>query len=182
MKIVVYCSSMNDLESKYENTAQLLGEWIGKKGNTLVYGGVNKGLMHILASSASKNGAEILGVIPQRFEHFHEPLSSTTILVSDLSERKEKMMELGDIFVVLPGGIGTIDEWITTLSQLKVAEDKQRKIIVVNIDGMYDAMVAQLHATAHSPFSSNPLILQRSIIVDSKEKMIDELNKICNPK
>lgn len=177
MKIVVYCSSRENLDSPFEITAKTVGEWIGKNSHTLVYGGVNAGMMHIVAHSAKLAGAKVVGVIPERFEHRADELNDELILTSDLSDRKAVMIDIGDMFIVLPGGIGTIDEWMATLSQLVVEEDEHRKIIVVNINGIYDNLINQIKCTAHSPFARSST-LDRSIIVTSNDEFYSILNNL----
>ena len=114
--IVVYCSSASGLDARYTDTAVATGRIIGSTGCALLYGGVNAVMMHITAQSAADNGAaEIIGVIPEVFAHRADPLLTVSKLTRDLAERKQVMIDDGDIFVVLPGGIGTIDEWISTL-------------------------------------------------------------------
>lgn len=78
MKITVYCSSKSNLDNKYTSTAVELGRWIGSNKHELVYGGVNAGMMHILAQSAHDAGASITGIIPS-VSH-QEPMSLTILL------------------------------------------------------------------------------------------------------
>lgn len=88
------------------------------------------------------------------------------------------LIERGDVFVVLPGGLGTIDEWVSTLSQL-VVEDSDCPIIVVNHNGMYDAQAQQFRNIAQSQFSRSPLIAS-SILVNNSQELINKLNEINN--
>lgn len=182
MKITVYCSSKSNLDNKYTSTAVELGHWIGSNKHELVYGGVNAGMMHILAQSAHDAGASIIGIIPQCFTSRADELNDTLETTPGLNERKARMYALADAFVVLPGGLGTIDEWVSTLSALVVDCDTRRKIIVVNIDGIFDDMAAQLNRVAASPFARNSTMDQCYVIVDSITNMINELNNIKNCK
>lgn len=181
MNIVVYCSSRPDLDAEYEEIASMLGEWIGKTASTLVYGGVNAGLMHSVAQASHDAGAKIIGVVPKIFSHRADELCDEVLLTANLNERKGKMIEIGDIFVVLPGGVGTIDEWISTLSDIMVREkvdaNADRPIVVVNHRGMYDGMIAQLAATNDSPFARGKRV-DRSIIVDGGKSMVEKLDSL----
>ncbi|MEG0560632.1 MAG: TIGR00730 family Rossman fold protein [Muribaculaceae bacterium] len=179
MNIVLYCSSRDNLDNAFQDTAKVVGEWIGENRHSLVYGGVDAGMMHIAALYAKNCGATIIGVIPERFKNRADELNDKLIFTADLCERKAKMIELGDIFIVLPGGIGTIDEWMSTLSQFVVEADERRKIIVVNINGIYDNIINQIKITAQSPFARSNA-LNSSIIVTSIDEFINELNKL-NP-
>lgn len=177
MKIVIYCSANNDLPREITDVAVDLGRWLGEGGHTMVYGGVNAGLMHITAQAASDAGCQsIVGIVPEFFKHRADPLCTELVLARDLNDRKSRLIALGDVFVVLPGGLGTIDEWISTLSTL-VVEGSARPIIVVNHDDMYSAIASQLDNTAHSQFSRSPLI-SSSIMVNNSQELINTLNKI----
>ena len=132
MNIVVYCSANSDLPSEIVAIATALGRWIGERGHTLVYGGVNAGLMHATAVAAHEAGCRhIVGIVPECFEHRADPLCTELQLARDLCDRKSRLIAQGDAFVVLPGGIGTIDEWISTLSQL-IVDGNVKPIIAVN--------------------------------------------------
>ena len=153
MKIVVYCSSQEGLEEKYRLLARDLGTWIGQNGHTLVYGGSNAGLMHITAAAVHEAGGHILGVIPEMFRHRIDPVCDEVVYTANLGDRKQYMIEHGDVFVVMPGGIGTLDEWISTLAVMTIGNDDPRPVIVANIDGLYDATVQQLADMTRTPFA-----------------------------
>lgn len=178
MKITVYCSSRSDLGEDYENTAILTGEIIGKLDCTLVFGGVDAGMMHLVAESAHRHGAHIIGVVPEIFAHRSDKLLSQTIITQDLSERKNVLMGEADLFIVLPGGLGTMDEWLTTLAQLEITRDEHRKIIVVNINGMYDSILAQLESTAYSKFARSENFLGINIVANSEDEYLNILTSI----
>lgn len=179
MNVAVYCSSRSELEGRFIDAAKALGEWIGSHGHTLVYGGSNAGTMHTLASASHDAGARIIGVVPKCFENRADTLVDELVAVANLAERKACMIESAHLFVVLPGGIGTIDEWISTLAHLVVEGDSTRRIMVVNINGVFDNMLAQIASTAASPFArgGNPL-MGHCVVVDSIDEMIKQLNTI----
>ena len=171
--IVVYCSSREDIPQHHKDCAARLGEWIGKSGNVMVYGGVHAGLMSITAQGAHDNGAKVVGIVPEMFMHRASSLNDELIATHDLNDRKSKMIELGDIFVVLPGGLGTLDEWLATLSHL-ITAGRQEILLIVNLDGMYDNLMAQLRATAYSPFAQDN-ILKIMVEVNSADEMVEQL-------
>ncbi len=182
MNIVVYCSANNDLPREITDIAADLGRWIGEGSHSLVYGGVNAGLMHITAQVAHDAGCEsIVGIVPEFFAHRADPLCTELVLARDLNDRKSRLIVLGDVFVVLPGGLGTIDEWISTLSHLMVEgiveQGSNRPIIVVNHNGMYSPIAEQLALTAQSQFSRSPLIAS-SILVNNSQELITTLSTI----
>src|SRR5574344_1168038 len=103
--IVVYCSSRENLAQKFEQVAFKMGKWIGDNGHSLVYGGVAAGLMHSVAAAAKKCGAHVIGVIPEGFRSRADLINDQCIFTSDLNDRKATMIELGDVFIALPGGL-----------------------------------------------------------------------------
>ena len=153
MKIVVYCSSQEGLEEKYRLLARDLGTWIGQQGHTLLYGGSNAGLMHITAAAVHDAGGHIVGVIPEMFRHRIDPVCDEVVYTVNLGDRKQYMIEHGDVFVVMPGGIGTLDEWMSTLAVMTIGNDDPRPVIVANIDGLYDATIQQLADMTRTPFA-----------------------------
>ncbi len=153
MKIVVYCSSQEGLDEKYRLLARDLGTWIGQQGHTLLYGGSNAGLMHITAAAVHEAGGHIVGVIPEMFRHRIDPVCDKVVYTANLGDRKQYMIEHGDVFVVMPGGIGTLDEWMSTLAVMTIGNDDPRPIVVANIDGLYDATIQQLADMTHTPFA-----------------------------
>jgi hypothetical protein len=177
MKVVVYCSANPNLPQEIVDIAAALGRWIGEGGHTLVYGGVNAGLMHVTAQAAREAGCEnIVGIVPEFFKHRADLLCTELVLARDLNHRKSLLIENGDVFVVLPGGLGTIDEWVSTLSTL-VVEGSDRPIVVVNYNGMYAAQAEQLRSTAKSQFARAENI-NRSILVGNSKELINKLKEI----
>lgn len=179
--VVVYCSSRADLPEAVEQGARRIMAVAGECGATMVYGGVNAGLMHIVATAAHESGARVTGVVPEVFRHRADEVCDELVLASDLNDRKGRMIAMGDVFVVLPGGIGTIDEWISTLSDIMVRErvdaGADRPILVWNHEGMYDGQVAQLAATAESVYARGKRV-DRSMIFADADALANELRAI----
>lgn len=176
MKIAVYCSSRQGLAEEYVDVARELGRWIGSRGHTLVYGGVNAGLMHDVAQECHDQGGMVMGVNIDKFKHRTDPVVDEVVYTADLNERKGKMCQMADLFVVLPGGLGTADEWLSTLSQLVVDGD-QRRVVVVNMHGMYDSLLRYLDEMAHSVFARDRHV-DRSVVVKNVTELIETLNKL----
>ena len=174
--IVVYCSSRENLPQQYKDCAQALGEWIGKNGHTMVYGGVHAGLMSITAQAAHDNGGKVVGVIPKMFLYRRSKLNDELITTENLNDRKAAMIEMGDVYVVLPGGIGTLDEWIATLSH-NLSAGNCKKLVIANLDGIFDWQIKQIEATASSPFAHGD-ILGRMVVVETTESMLEALNNL----
>ena len=179
MKIAVYCSSRQDLPDEYTSVAHAVGRWIGEGGHSLVYGGVNAGMMHTVAQAAHDAGAHITGIVPACFAYRADTLVDELLECNNLSVRKAMMIDRADVFVVLPGGLGTIDEWLSTLSQLVVNSDARRKIVVANIGGLFDSLVSQIAMLAASPLARSEM-LQMSLIATSETETITLLNWCAN--
>ena len=177
MKIVVYCSSQEGLEEKYQQLARELGRWIGQHGHTLLYGGSNAGLMHLTASAVHEAGGHVTGVIPEMFRHRLDPVCDDAVHTANLGDRKQYMIEHGDAFVVLPGGIGTLDEWMSTLAVMTIGNDDPRPIIVANLDGMYDATLQQLVDMTHTPFARGKN-LSRTLAATSTATLLQILDQV----
>ena len=178
MKIVVYCSSQAGLEEKYQQLARDLGTWIGQNGHSLLYGGSNAGLMHITAAAAHEAGGHVIGVIPEMFRHRIDPVCDEVVYTANLGDRKQYMIEHGDVFVVMPGGIGTLDEWMSTLAVLTIGNDDPRPVIVANIDGLYDATVQQLADMTRTPFARSKN-LARTLVAPTASDLIATLNTLA---
>ena len=177
MKIVVYCSSQAGLEEKYQQLARDLGSWIGQNGHSLLYGGSNAGLMHITAAAAHEAGGHVIGVIPEMFRHRIDPLCDEVVYTANLGDRKQYMIEHGDVFVVMPGGIGTLDEWMSTLAVLTIGNDDPRPVIVANIDGLYDATVQQLADMTQTPFARGKN-LARTLVARNAAELISTIRSL----
>ena len=176
MNIVVYCSSQEGLDNKYQQLAHMLGTWIGQHGHTLLYGGSNAGLMHITATAVHEAGGRVTGVIPEMFGHRIDPVCDEVVHTANLGDRKQYMIEHGDVFVVLPGGIGTLDEWISTLAVMTIGADDPRPIIVADLDGMYDTTIRQLAHMTRTPFARGK-DLARSLVATSATALLQSLEE-----
>lgn len=177
MNIVVYCSAQDGLEEKYDRLANALGQWIGQNGHTLVYGGVKAGLMHATAQAVHDAGGRCMGVIPEMFLHRLDPLCDDVVTTSGLADRKQYMIEHGDVFIVLPGGIGTLDEWISTLAVMCIGDDDHRPIIVADLDGMFDSTVRQLADLTRTPFARGK-DLTRTLVAHTPDELIGTLEAL----
>lgn len=138
MRICVYCSSSDEVNPSFKSLASDLGKWLANEGHTLVYGGATGGLMTAVAESAFSNGGQVIGVIPPSVEKKGRkaPWPITFYEVADLGERKKVMKELSDVFVVLPGSYGTLDEMLDTVAA-GILGEHHKPMIVVNEDGFF---------------------------------------------
>ena len=132
-----------------------LGTWIGASGNALVYGGSRTGLMGQLATSVLEAGGEVTGVEPQFFiDAGFQHLGLTRLIVTkDMSDRKAKMIELGDAFIAFPGGTGTLEE-ITEIMCKVSLKHLQAPCILYNLNGYDDSLKALLRHMIEMGLSS----------------------------
>lgn len=142
--ICVFCGSSFGTKQIYRESAKTLGTMMADQKKNLIYGGGKVGLMGTVADAVMENGGEVIGVIPEFLynkEVGHEQLTEL-IIVQSMHERKQKMAELADAFVALPGGMGTLEELaeISTWIQLGLIK---KPIGILNTDGFYDHLFAQ---------------------------------------
>ena len=140
--IAVYCGSSTDLSEPYHDAANIIGKGIAANKQTLVYGGGRIGLMGEVASSAAASGAQVVGVITHKLVKHEQANESCDelIVVDTMQERRTIMMERSDAFLVLPGGIGTYEEFFEVLVGRQLG-DHQKQIGIVNIQGYFDPLM-----------------------------------------
>lgn len=155
MNITVYLGANAGNDPALLEAVRELGAWIGESGNSLVYGGSKSGLMGELAKSVLEAGGEATGVEPQFFidrEVQYEGLTRL-IVTRDMSERKAKMIELGDAFIAFPGGTGTLEEITEIMSRVSLGQ-LQSPCILYNLNGYYDSLQELLRKMIETGLSS----------------------------
>ncbi len=153
MKITVYLGANPGNRPCYARYAYGLGQWIGKHGHTLVYGGSRTGLMGQLADGVLDAGSRVIGVEPRFFvekELQHERIQEL-IVTETMAQRKQKMMELGDVFLAFPGGIGTLEEISEVMSQAKLGF-LQKPFAFLDFEGYYQPLKVLLKKMAEEGF------------------------------
>lgn len=175
LSVCVYCGSRHGDSPLFTEAAQTLGRLIGERGWRLVYGGGKVGLMGEVANATLAAGGEVVGVIPEslmRREVGHRGLSELRV-VATMHERKQAMAERADLFIALPGGIGTFEELfeVWTWRQLGYHD---KPIGLLNVGGYYDAMLQFLQSTVARGFLSTE---QRAVleVAHSAEALLDRL-------
>ena len=139
MNITVYLGALEGNDPALAKAVKELGTWIGTSGNSLVYGGSESGLMGVVAESVLQAGGKVTGVEPQFFidAGFDYPKITQLIVTQDMSERKTKMIELGDAFIAFPGGTGTLEEITEVMSKVSLKHLKT-PCMLYNLNGYYD--------------------------------------------
>lgn len=153
MNICVYGASSTEIDKLYINATEELGEELGKAGHNLVYGGGANGLMGAAARGFVKGGGEVIGVAPSFFQVDGVLFEKCTemIYTETMRERKQIMEEKADAFVAVPGGIGTFDELFEILT-LKQLGRHNKPIVIYNINGYYDSLIAMLDNAVRQKF------------------------------
>lgn len=140
--ICVFCSSSDTVAPVYTAAAAELGRALAAGGHQLVYGGMDIGLMGVLAQAVRAGGGRVTGIVPEGFaadaDVYHG--ADEIITTSDLRQRKAVMAQMAEAFVVLPGGFGTLDELAEVLS-FSSLHLHARPIVIVNTDGFYDPLL-----------------------------------------
>ena len=151
--VCVYCGSRPGNSTEFSALAQAVGNWIGRHGGQLVFGGGHNGLMGIMADAALAAGARVIGVIPKALVEKEWAHTSCTELhiVENMHERKRIMAEHADAFLALPGGIGTLEEFfeVWTWRQLGYHD---KPVGLLNMNGFYDSMLAFLDSARNTGF------------------------------
>jgi len=141
--ICVFCGAKSGADAKYVEAARETGRAIASRGWGVVFGGGRVGLMAALADAALAAGGEVIGVIPRALmarEPGHTGVSRLEIVV-DMAVRKQRMIELADAFVTLPGGLGTLDELFEVLTLRQIGQHA-RPVGLYNLDGYFDTLLA----------------------------------------
>ncbi len=174
-RVVVYCGSNFGDTPAYYAAAQALGKALAQRDITLVYGGGNVGLMGTVADSVIAHGGQTIGVIPRFLkdkEVAHQGLSQL-IITDDMASRKLKMIEFGDAFIALPGGIGTYEELFEVLSLAQLRQH-QKPIGVLNIEGFFDPLLQLLAHTTAAGFMPNAN-LQLICVADDIDVLLQKM-------
>lgn len=155
MKITVYCGASMGNKAIYAQVAQTLGQWIVDQQHELVYGGGSLGLMGVLADTVLHKGGKVTGVMPQFLvdkELAHQQLSEL-IVVDSMSQRKDIMAQLGDVFIALPGGPGTLEEISDMISWSRIGQN-HAPCILFNVDDYYRPLSLMYDEMVNSGFLS----------------------------
>ena len=155
MQITVYLGAMPGNDPALSAAVKEFGNWMGKRGDTLVYGGSRAGLMGEIAHSVLSAGGKAVGVEPQFFIDAEVQYDGLTelIVTKDMTERKGKMIELGQAFVAFPGGTGTLEEISEIMSKVSLGH-LEAPCIVFNLNGYYDGLCALLEKMIASGLST----------------------------
>jgi uncharacterized protein (TIGR00730 family) len=170
--VTVFCGSKPGNDPQFVIAAETLGKALASKGIVLVYGGGNKGIMGAVANASLDAGGKVIGIIPQlllEWEAQHTGL--TELIVTDsMHSRKMLLYEKCDVAIILPGGMGTLDELfeMLTWNNLKI---HNKKVYILNQHGYYNALIALLDTMDQQGFMYDEW-RQRLVVCENVETMI----------
>ena len=154
-RVCVYCGSNQGHDPRFVAAARRLGEILAANRIGLVYGGGSAGLMGTVARAVRDHGGEVIGIIPDflKAQERMFPDADEVIVTADMHERKRLMFERADAFVALPGGIGTVEEFVEQLTWAQLGRHR-KPILLANVGGFWDPLITvleHLHASGFLP-------------------------------
>ena len=143
--LCVFCSANQQIDADFFQMTEELGRWAAAAGHTIVFGGNDSGLMHAVSKAAKEAGGHLVGVVPRVIEQrgMLSPYLDVHIPTENLSDRKDLMMLQADVFIALPGGVGTLDEIFTMASSASLGYHHKR-IVLYNMKGFWDSLIAMM--------------------------------------
>ncbi len=180
--LCVLCGSREGFDPVHREAASRLGELIAERDMRLVYGAGSIGLMGVIADAVLSAGGEVVGVIPDfliRYEVGHRQL--TDLVVTDsMHDRKRRMFEMADAFVVLPGGLGTLDETfeLITWRQLRLHDSP---IVILDVAGYWKPLLRLIDMVVATGFA-DPATTDLFTVARSPEEVLQQLADAAQPK
>ena len=177
-KVCIFCAHRTGKKEAWVDFASNLGNFLGKNKYTLFYGGGSKGIMGSVALAAKKSGAMVHGIITEKLvetEPILKNIDEVTV-VKTLSERKEKLIENCHVAIVLPGGIGTLDELFDLWAKIQLGIE-EKILILVDINNYYSKLLVFLRHVVDEEFLTEEQ-LSKTKICQNLNEVIIELNKL----
>ena len=154
--ICVFCGASSGSAPDYKILAEKVGKMIGENNFNLIYGAGSTGLMGSCAKSAKQYGAKVLGVMPNFLARIEKPLDDINIkFTSTMRTRKAIMYKKASLFIILPGGIGTLDECVEVLTLIQLKQIKEKKIIILNYKNYWNFLIKLLEKMKKEKFMNN---------------------------
>jgi len=178
MKIGVFCSANENIDPDFFTITRQMGEWMVKEGHSLVFGGTDMGLMETIGKTVHEGGNMVIGVIPTKVEERGRvsEYNDVEIPCDNLSDRKDLMLAKSDVFVALPGGIGTMDE-IFTIAAGGTIGYHNKKVILFNMKGFWAPLIATLDDLQQKGFIRGDY-RNRIAVADTLEDVISKIENL----
>lgn len=154
MNICVYCASSENIDKSYLNAGEAFGEALAENGHTLIFGAGKYGIMGAVARGSHRKNGNIIGIVPRFFDRYEVIFTECKLIKTDtMRERKKTMENKSDAFIMMPGGIGTLDEFFEMLT-LKQLDRHRKPIVIYNVNGYFDSLLATLDKAIIEGFMS----------------------------
>ena len=168
--LTIYCSASQKIDKKYFKIAKETAEIISNYKIRVIYGGGNVGLMGEIANTLVNLNKDIVGIIPKFLinkEKLNLKLKNLKV-VDDMTKRKELLFKLGDAFLILPGGTGTLEE-VTEVLSWKILKLHNKPIIFLNLENFWSPLIKQFEKMIKNKFGNKNLQNQYQVIKKPKE-------------
>ena len=168
--ISIFCGAHEGKNPKYAQSAKIISEAIAKKGINVIFGGGNVGLMKIISDTALDNGVEVLGISLKSLHALElaNPRLNEIVVTDSLLDRKDEFMSRSDAFIVLPGGVGSLDELaeIMASNQLGIIN---KPVGILNTEGYYDHLLKWFDKAVEEGFISSANLKELLVSEDPQE-------------
>ena len=173
-KISVFCGAHLGKSPEYKIAAEQIGKLMAEKNLEVIFGGGNVGLMKVVADTAIENGGKVTGITLRSLHEFEltNPIINETIITNSLFERKEKFLDMSDAFIVLPGGVGSMDELLEVMVSNQLG-GINKPLGLLNIDGYYDGFLEWLQRSVDDEFVS--IENQKQVLVSNNAEELLEI-------
>lgn len=174
--VAIFCAASENIAPGYFEAAAEVGAMLGRLGKTMVYGGARFGLMEATAKAAKAAGARIVGVVPDILVERDRVsrLLDEQVWCSNLSERKDIMLERSDVLVALPGGVGTLDEIFHVLAAATIGYHTKR-VVLYNVNGFWNALLAAVDEMSQAGFVRGEM--EKYLVVADNIAQLEDLIK-----
>ena len=173
-KISVFCGAHLGKSPEYKIAAEQIGKLMAEKNLEVIFGGGNVGLMKVVADTAIENGGKVTGITLRSLHEFEltNPIINETIITNSLFKRKEKFLDMSDAFIVLPGGVGSMDELLEVMVSNQLG-GINKPVGLLNIDGYYDGFLEWLQRSVDDEFVS--IENQKQVLVSNNAEELLEI-------
>ncbi len=185
--VTVYCSSSNELHPDHMSVARRTGELLARSGRTLVYGGGKIGLMGEMARSCRASGGYVVGIITERLKHAEQldPDNHENVVVASMRQRKALLEARADAMIVLPGGLGTLEEFFEILVGRLLGEH-HKPILVLNPPdpeaggGYYDPLLSMFDHMVRNRFARSS-VRELFEVLPTPDEIVQRLDVLGGP-
>lgn len=171
--LTVFCSSMDDVDSVYIEQTKYIVSKLDAKKIRIIYGGQTAGLMGVVAKTFRENGGEVIGV---NYDKFDDGKVVDDYVYDNLRERQGKLIDMGDEYLVLPGGVGTTLELFDVMVSNNIA-DFNKKIHVYNVNGLYNHLLEYIKQIDKGRFIKDGIPSLNIVVSSDADKIARDINK-----